>query len=110
METPLDFARLEPLITSRFPGSKPRIERIPAGLGDRRFYRVILDAADPGAPSSLIARIEPQSDTSRLDVPRDPRHLRGCRSRRSSRSARSSMRPVYPFRGRISMRSMKEST
>ena len=61
MQTPLDFARLEPLITSRFPGSKPRIERIPAGLGDRRFYRVMLDAADPGAPSSLIARIEPQS-------------------------------------------------
>jgi aminoglycoside/choline kinase family phosphotransferase len=62
METALDVERLRPLIEDRFPGAYPRIERIPAGLGDRRFYRVSLDSSDaPGSayPATLIARIEP---------------------------------------------------
>ena len=63
MEMPSDVERLVSLIADRFPGANPRIERIPAGLGDRRFYRVALDsskAMSAAVPATLIARVEPR--------------------------------------------------
>ncbi|MEE8167077.1 MAG: hypothetical protein V3T64_16040, partial [Myxococcota bacterium] len=41
---------------NRFGRAPRRIQRIEAGLGDRRFYRIELSQRDP---SSLIARVEP---------------------------------------------------
>jgi aminoglycoside/choline kinase family phosphotransferase len=64
METRIDVERLVSLIADRFPGAEPRIERIPAGLGDRRFYRVALassEATSDEVPASLIARVEPEA-------------------------------------------------
>jgi aminoglycoside/choline kinase family phosphotransferase len=71
MEYPLDIERLVSLIAQRFPGADPRIERIPAGLGDRRFYRVSFDspkASSAAVPATLIARIEPPSAVSDPDL------------------------------------------
>jgi len=63
MEMPNDVERLVSLIADRFPDANPQIERIPAGLGDRRFYRVALDsskASSAAVPATLIARVEPR--------------------------------------------------
>lgn len=57
--TPLDIERLELLIAERFPGARAQIDPIPAGLGDRRFYRIGLDSSDESAPNSVVARVEP---------------------------------------------------
>jgi aminoglycoside/choline kinase family phosphotransferase len=54
-----DRELLERVVRARW-GRPPRsIEAVPAGLGDRRFYRLTLDA--PDTPSRLMARIEPEA-------------------------------------------------
>ncbi len=66
METRLDEDRIEALIANRFPGIRLHTVRIPAGLGDRRFYRLSLDASlstrsdQAEIPETLIARVEPK--------------------------------------------------
>jgi aminoglycoside/choline kinase family phosphotransferase len=69
-EIPTDIERLEALLARTFPNHEFGFERIPAGLGDRRFYRIELDGGESiGAidvegfePRTLIARIEPDPD------------------------------------------------
>jgi aminoglycoside/choline kinase family phosphotransferase len=62
IETQRDVERLEALIFEHYPEARPTLERIPAGLGDRRFYRVLLEGRlDAATPSRMIARIEPES-------------------------------------------------
>ena len=57
-----DRANLESLLRSRLDRAPSSIERIAAGLGTRRFYRVHFSE---GEPSSLIARIEPSENPVR---------------------------------------------
>jgi aminoglycoside/choline kinase family phosphotransferase len=55
-----DRALLEALVRERW-GQPPRsIERIEAGLGLRRFYRILRHEHD--SPASLVARIEPSGE------------------------------------------------
>ena len=53
--TPRDEERLREACEKSLARVPSSIERIPAGLGTRRFYRIAFDA---GAPSHLIARLE----------------------------------------------------
>ncbi|MHA7839260.1 MAG: phosphotransferase [bacterium] len=52
-----DHDVLTRLVRVRWQTAPQRIEVVPAGLGQRRFYRVRLAA--PEAPASVIARLEP---------------------------------------------------
>jgi aminoglycoside/choline kinase family phosphotransferase len=79
---PSDVDRIGALVTERLGVAPRRIERIPAGLGDRRFYRIALAAQDPRVPPSddstselrtLIARVEPKrSATGSAPSPTPP--------------------------------------
>ncbi len=57
-----DRERIEALCIERFGTAPERIDPIPAGLGLRRFYRLLVGARD-GPTTSVVARI---------DVPEDP--------------------------------------
>lgn len=56
-ELQVDRDLLTRLVRIRWQTRPMRVERIPAGLGLRRFYRIELEA--PDAPTSVIARLEP---------------------------------------------------
>jgi len=55
-ELQVDRDLLTRLVRIRWQTRPKRVERIPAGLGLRRFYRVELEASE--APTSVIARLE----------------------------------------------------
>ena len=59
--TAVDRERIEALIRKQFPEARAHFEPIPAGLGDRRFYRVSLDGTREGEPERLIARVEAEA-------------------------------------------------
>lgn len=56
-ELQVDRDLLTRLVRIRWQTQPKRVERIPAGLGLRRFYRIELEASD--VPTSVIARLEP---------------------------------------------------
>jgi aminoglycoside/choline kinase family phosphotransferase len=56
-ELQVDRDLLTRLVRIRWQTQPKRVERIPAGLGLRRFYRIELEASH--APTSVIARMEP---------------------------------------------------
>ena len=60
-EAEFDRARIAAALDRGFPATASEIERIPAGLGDRRFYRVRLESDGTPRPASVIARIEPSA-------------------------------------------------
>jgi aminoglycoside/choline kinase family phosphotransferase len=64
-----DLERLEPFVVQRLGRPARRIDRIEAGLGTRRFYRVELDG---GAPNRVIARIEPSPEPEPTRRPAAP--------------------------------------
>jgi aminoglycoside/choline kinase family phosphotransferase len=76
--TSQDHTQLKSLIESTVGRTPARLQRIPAGLGTRRFYRIHFDE---GAPETLIARIEDDGSapSSQVDVdakvPSAPRWL-----------------------------------
>lgn len=72
-ELQVDRDLLTRLVRIRWQTRPKRVERIPAGLGLRRFYRIALEAAD--APTSVIARLEPPAPILRAAIQRAPDEL-----------------------------------
>jgi len=64
-----DRTRLEALVRTTCRRSPSSIERVPAGLGTRRFYRIRFPTDEP---RSLIARIEPAPSSTREPDPDEP--------------------------------------
>ena len=91
-ELQVDLDLLTRLVRIRWQTRPKQVERIPAGLGLRRFYRIELEASDD-APTSVIARLEP------------PAPLRNAAVRRTSDELASlapswlAEPPLEPLRG-----------